>query len=92
MPLKQPAMSSTNKVKDHLTLIKNLFLRRNTVAPEIQRAMDLIRAVNSGGLPLNPARVNDIARQLGLEVSTKARMEDTISRIRGALDGRSEMP
>lgn len=85
-------MSSTNKVKDHLTLIKNLFLRRNTVAPEIQRAMDLIQAVNSGGLPLNPARVNDIARQLGLEVSTKARMEDTISRIRGALDGRSGMP
>ena len=52
---------------------------------ERQRAADLIAAVDAGGLPLNPARVNDIARRLGLEVSHKAPMEDTIARIRQAL-------
>jgi hypothetical protein len=51
-----------------------------------QRAKDLIAAVDAGGLPLNPARVNDIARQLGLEVSTKAPMPQTIERIRNALN------
>lgn len=53
-------------------------------SPE-QRAQDLIAAIDAGGLPLNPARVNDIARQLGLEVSTKAPMPQTIERIRQAL-------
>jgi hypothetical protein len=51
-----------------------------------QRAVNLIAAVDAGGLPLNPARVNDIARQLGLEVSAKAPVEDTIGRIRAALN------
>ena len=51
-----------------------------------QRARDLIAAIDAGGLPLNPARVNDIARQLGLDVSVRAPMEDTIARIRSALE------
>lgn len=59
--------------------------RRPKVPSERQRALDLIAAVDAGGMPLNPARVNDIARQLGLEVSTRARVEDTIERIRAAL-------
>jgi hypothetical protein len=50
-----------------------------------QRALDLIAAIDAGGVPLNPARVNDIARKLGLEVSTKAPMEETIARIRVVL-------
>jgi hypothetical protein len=50
-----------------------------------QRAKDLVAAIDAGGLPLNPARVNDIARQLGLEVSPRAPMADTIERIRQAL-------
>jgi hypothetical protein len=50
-----------------------------------QRARDLVAAIDAGGLPLNPARVNDIARQLGLEVSSKAPMPETIERIRQAL-------
>ena len=50
-----------------------------------QRALDLIKAVDAGGLPLNPARVNAIARSLGLEVSTRAPVEQTIQRIRQAL-------
>jgi hypothetical protein len=53
--------------------------------PERQQALDLIAAIDAGGIPLNPARVNHIARQLGLEVSSRARMEDTIDRIRAAL-------
>ena len=51
-----------------------------------QRARDLVAAIDAGGLPLNPARVNDIARQLGLEVSSKAPMTQTIERIRQALN------
>ncbi len=50
-----------------------------------QRARDLIAAIDAGGLPLNPARVNDIARQLGLEVSVRAPMPETIERIRQVL-------
>lgn len=55
------------------------------VADEIGQARALIRAIDAGGLPLNPARVNAIARALGLEVSRKARVEDTVERIRAAL-------
>ena len=50
-----------------------------------QRALDLITAIDAGGLPLHPARVNHIARGLGLEVSTRARVDDTVLRIRAAL-------
>ena len=66
-------------------LKKQLGLPVKDASPERQRALDLIAAVDAGGLPLNPARVNDIARQLGLEVSTKAPVQDTIERIRAAL-------
>jgi hypothetical protein len=52
---------------------------------ERQRALDLIKAIDAGGLPLNPARVNEIARSLGLEVSTRADMTQTIARIRALL-------
>lgn len=52
---------------------------------ERQQARSLVDAVDAGGLPLNPARVNQIARQLGLEVSTRAPVEQTIERIRAAL-------
>jgi len=49
------------------------------------RARQLIAAIDRGGIPLNTARVNAIARDLGLEVSRKASIEDTIVRIRLAL-------
>ena len=62
-------------------------LRRRPKVPlsDHQRALDLIKAIDAGGLPLNPARVNAIARSLGLEVSTRAPVENTIQRIRHAL-------
>lgn len=53
--------------------------------PELCRARQLIAAVDKGGLPLNPAIVNQIARGLGLEVSSKAPIGDTVERIRQAL-------
>lgn len=71
-----------------LTAFKLLRRRR---PPVEQRARQLISAIDAGGLPLNAAIVNDIARQLGLEVASRSRMEDTIARIRAALQrvGRS---
>ena len=58
---------------------------RQPPSTERQQAQALVDAVDAGGLPLNPARVNQIARQLGLEVSTRAPVEQTIARIRAAL-------
>lgn len=52
---------------------------------EYEAAKSLISAVDKGGIPLNPASVNAIARDLGLEVSTKDPVEKTIQRIRIAL-------
>lgn len=55
-------------------------------APTVNaRARQLIAAIDRGGVPLNTARINAIARDLGLEVSRKAAIEDTIARIRLAL-------
>ena len=51
-----------------------------------QRAKDLIAAIDAGGLPLNPFIVNDLGRQLGLEVTNDAPMMDTIARIRKLLE------
>jgi hypothetical protein len=65
-------------------LITLLVPTRRSSAPEVQ-AKALIKAIDAGGLPLNAARVNDIARRLGLEVSIRASMNDTIERIRRAL-------
>lgn len=67
-----------------LSFIKLLF-KRTQYPPEIEQAISLIKAVDRGGVPLNPAKVNAIARNLGLEVSNKASVEDTIRRIRQCL-------
>ena len=65
--------------------LTRLLAQRNQAA-ETRSAVQLIAAIDAGGIPLNPARVNAIARDLGLEVSTKAPVEDTILRIRRALE------
>ena len=54
--------------------------------PEIRRAKQLVAAIDAGGIPLDPSRINRIAESLGLEVSKKARVEDTIDRIRLAIE------
>jgi len=65
--------------------LKAAVFKAKTPPTDYERAQALIAAVDAGGLPLNAARVNDIARKLGLDVSTKAPIEDTIARIRVAL-------
>jgi hypothetical protein len=56
-----------------------------SACPDRQRAIDLIAAIDAGGFPLNPVRVNQVGRALGLEVSRHARVEDTIARIRAVV-------
>jgi hypothetical protein len=68
--------------------LKALMGLRQEAAPEIdeiERARRLIAAIDAGGVPLNPIKVNRIARDLGLEVTGNAPMADTIERIRRAL-------
>ena len=69
-----------------LTWLKKLLPAGKDPCPDRQRARELIAAIDAGGMPLNAARVNDIARRLGLEVSTRTRVEDTIERIRAVLN------
>jgi len=68
-----------------LSRLIQLLTRRKRPLSAPQQAAQLIAAIDAGGIPLNPARINDIARQLGLEVSRRAPLEDTIARIRAAL-------
>ncbi len=63
----------------------NTLLRSPKTPSAEQRARELLAAIDAGGLPLIPGRVNDIARQLGLDVATTAPMPATIARIRAAL-------
>ena len=65
--------------------LTGLFRVHADAPSEMRRARALIAAVDAGGIPLNPAKVNAIARDLGLEVSVKAPVEDTIRRIRSAV-------
>lgn len=66
-------------------------LAKRRIPPEIAQASALIRAIDRGGVPLNPAKINAIARNLGLEVSIHAPVEQTIERIRACLQ-RHERP
>ena len=75
-----------------LRWIVRVFGRQQDPHPEWRRAYDLINAIDAGGMPLNAARVNHIARSLGLEVSTKAPVDQTIARIRAALAYRKDHP
>ena len=62
-----------------------LLARRPGPSDELRQARALIAAIDRGGLPLNPARVNQIARGLGLDVSRKAPVGHTVARIRAVL-------
>lgn len=65
-----------------IAFIKNCF---KTHSPEVAAAKQLIKSIDRGGIPLNPMKVNHIARQLNLEVSKSAPMSQTIERIRDAI-------
>jgi hypothetical protein len=72
-------------MRQSLSWLKAMFGPAKDANPDRQRALELIAAIDAGGIPLNAARVNDIARRLGLEVPTTAPMEVTIARIRNCL-------
>lgn len=74
-----------NRNSGFLAWLGQLFSPAPAAPDEIHQARQLIRAIDAGGVPLNAVRVNAIARNLGLEVSKKAAVEDTIERIRAAL-------
>ena len=65
--------------------LKALFIAKKKPLSDIDQARNLIAAIDRGGIPLNPAKVNSIARNLGLEVSKKAAVEETIQRLREAI-------
>ncbi len=69
-------------MKQRLVRLKALLFGNKPPLTERQRVLALLAAIDAGGVPLNPARINDMARQLGLEVSPKAPMTETIARIR----------
>jgi len=72
--------------KGILGRLKKLLATKKEPLSDIEQARRLIAAIDRGGIPLNPARVNAIARNLGLEVSRKAPVEETIERLRKAVE------
>ena len=66
--------------------LNSLFGRRGKLPPELQAGKDVIDAVDAGGVPLYPARINRIARDLGLEVAASAPVEQTVERLRAAVE------
>ncbi|MCX7171729.1 MAG: hypothetical protein NTY41_16010 [Proteobacteria bacterium] len=71
-----------------LSWLKGLFPSRPALPAEVRRAREIIAAIDAGGLPLNAGTINQAARNLGLEISRKAPVEDTIQRIRAAVERR----
>jgi hypothetical protein len=65
--------------------LKSLLPAKAAPLSDIEQARRLLAAIDQGGIPLNAAKVNAIARNLGLEVSKKARVEETIERLRKAV-------
>ncbi len=65
--------------------LHRLIAPRAALPRELRQAKALLAAIDAGGMPLNPAKVNAIARGFGLEVSGKAPVEDTVRRIREAV-------
>ncbi|MDT9002326.1 hypothetical protein RQP53_23800 [Paucibacter sp. APW11] len=50
--------------------------------PALAQANALLAAIDAGGIPLHPAKVNQIAAALGLAVSREEPVEATVARIR----------
>ena len=69
-----------------LRSLKAWLRRKPTLPRELQAGKDVIAAIDAGGLPLDPSRINRIARELGLEVSAKAPVEETVARLRAAVE------
>lgn len=68
-----------------LRTLRSWLRRRSTLPGELQAGLDVIEAIDAGGLPLDAARINRIARDLGLDVSPQAPLEETVTRLRAAV-------
>lgn len=68
-----------------LRTLKSWLRRKPKLPCELQSGRDVIAAIDAGGLPLDATRINRIARDLGLEVSPQAPLEDTVVRLRAAV-------
>jgi hypothetical protein len=69
-------------------LLRRIFrgsAKRANGIPDVERARQLIAAIDGGGIPLDPSIITRIAESFGLEVSRTARTAETIERIRAAL-------
>lgn len=60
--------------------------RKRKLPPELQAGREVIAAIDAGGLPLDAARINRIARDLGLDVSPQAPLKETVPRLRAAVE------
>lgn len=72
-----------------LNWLRHKFSPQSRLPDEWQRAHDVVKAVDAGGMPLNPARINQIARDLGLDVDARAPVEVTVERLRRLLQERA---
>lgn len=52
---------------------------------DVKNAKVLLKAIDKGGIPSNPIKLNHVARRLGLEVSPSAPLAETIDRMRAFL-------
>jgi hypothetical protein len=60
----------------------SLLIGRQNSTPEQKRAKQRIEAIDKGGIPTIPSRVNSIAQELGLTVRSSDPIEVTVARIR----------
>lgn len=70
-------------------LLRRLFKHSpvtTTPLSDIERARKLIAAIDAGGIPLDQAIITRIAESFGLELSKTAHTDETIERIRSALN------
>ena len=82
---------AAQETKAEAAAIEAAAVEEDTRPEYIKQAESLIASVDAGGVPLSTAKINAIAREFGMEVSTKAQPTETIERIREALQ-RSEAP
>ena len=65
-----------------LCWLSRLFRSHRPALTDLDRARALLQAVDRGGVPLDPVLVNGLARRLGMDVSRRAPMTDTLGRLR----------
>lgn len=73
-------------LKGLVSWLKSLLPAPPPPLSDIEQARRLIAAVDRGGIPLNAAKVNAIARNLGLDVAKTAPVEATLQRLRAAVE------